>query len=212
MANRGPNPGGQQKQLSPVIKLVRDFNDSDLAAWQTASGVSDDSFNRLAFTHRDEVNTLIKPDGKGFLLAAQKLISLLDADPDSGLSAADLAALKADVFNKTAEAIAKSEKEKTEAEAAKKKAEATKKAEEAGKKTAGEVHNFADFLTHTLGSAARAQRQTRFIAFATLLTLPQKENFASRLKEGDQTAKFEALTQCATASEAVVLAETNGWI
>lgn len=212
MANRpNTNPGGQQ-QLSPVIKWVRDLNDGDLAAWQASCAVTEDSFKNLAFKRRDEVSALIKSDGKGFLLAARKLIQMVEADPESGFSAVELGPLQTDVFDKTAVAIAKAEKERAEAAKAQAEADKAKKKKEAAKETSGEVHNFADFLARTLGSAARAQRQARFIAFSQLLTPAQKQNFATGIKEGDQAPKFEALTQCAAASDAVALAEVNGWI
>lgn len=207
-----PNPGGQQKQLSPVVKLVLEHNPDDLAKWRESCGVSEEVFDDLANKRRDQVTNLMRSGQKAFSLAAQTLISLVQADPDAGLSADILASLQTDVFSKTAEAITKAETEKAEATAAKKKADLVKQQAEDRKKTTGEVHNIGDFLGRTLGKNARAERLARFTAFSKLLTPAQRQAFAEGLKEGDQTTKFEALTQCAVAAEAVVIAQANNWI
>lgn len=200
MARQQQNQGQQQKQLSPVMRLVRETNPDDLAAWREQRGISEEAYEGLLNTRRPQVIEDMKAGPKAFGLAAQTLVNALQADPDPGLTPDDITALKSSVFDKTAKAVAEAEKKKAEEKGA---AEERKRAED--RKKAAEwtlqhpdptVNSIPQYTASMLTGQGRKVAQI-FADFAASLSEPEATTFQQKLAEGVPKRKLAALVRAA---------------
>lgn len=198
MAYRPQQNQGGQKQVSPVMRLVRETNPDDLATWREQRGISEEAYEGLLNTRRPQVIEDMKAGPKAFGLAAQTLINALQADPDSGLTPDDITALKSDVFGKTAKAVAEADKKKTEEKGAteeRKRAEDRKKAAEWTIKNPDPVVNSVAQYTASMLTSQGIRVAQIFADFEASLSGPEAATFQQKLAEGVPKRKLATLVR-----------------
>lgn len=212
---RVPNPPGGQKQISPVMRLVRETNPDDLALWREQRGVSEEAYEGLLNKRRPQVNEDMKAGPKGFKLASQTLIASLGSDPDSELTPEDITALKSDVLDKTAKATAEAEKNKAEekkaAEDRSKGEDKKKEAEWTIKNPNPTVHSIAEYTASMLGSQGKKVAQV-FAEFEANLSDTEAATFEQKLAAGIPKRQLATLVRSTDLANRKLQAKAMGLI